>query len=152
MHLPLLLLGVFLTFGIGGAALWFGDRPAKLMGAACITAFLVTLRVQDHHEHYRPQYAIAAVDMALLIFVIYLAVVYRRGWLTAAGGFMMLVVATHLAFVIDLHIVPNIRATAANVWAYLTLAALAWGTWTAWRQGAASGADPHSPAWTAGPS
>ncbi|MDB5433245.1 MAG: hypothetical protein JWP35_4361 [Caulobacter sp.] len=134
MHLPLMLFGMLLTFGVGGAALWLGDRPARLMGGACIAAFLATLFLQDHRDHYYPQYAVAAVDTVLLVFVIYLAVVYRRDWLTAAGGFMMLVVTTHVAYMIDLRIAANIRATAANVWAYLTLLSLAWGTWKAWQR------------------
>ena len=142
MHLPQILFGVFVVFVACGPALLLGDRPAKLMGAACLIAYVATVLLQDHGNHFSPQYGVAAVDTVLLAIVIYLAVTYRRTWLVLAGGFMMLIVANHFAFAVDLRMVANIRATAANVWGYLMLACLVWGTWTSWRDRRAPAAEP----------
>jgi hypothetical protein len=134
MYLALFLFRLAVPLFTCGLALALGDRPAKLAGGACLAAVLATLVVQDYHEFYRPQYAIAAVDTALLAAMVTLAVIYRRTWLLAAGAFMMLVVATHIAFIVDLRIGANIRATAANVWANFTLVSVAWGGWSSWRE------------------
>jgi hypothetical protein len=142
MYLALFLFRLAVPLITCGLALALGDRPAKLAGGACLAAVFATLVVQDYHEFYRPQYAIAAVDMALLAAMIVLAMIYRRTWLLAAGAFMMLVVATHIAFIVDLRIGANIRATAANVWANLTLVSVAWGGWSSWRDRRSAAAHP----------
>lgn len=116
-----------------GTALWVGDRPAKWAGAACLAAWFGTYLVQNRHDFFNPQYAAAGVDIVLLACLIALAMIYRRSWLMAAGGFHMLGVATHFAFLIDHRVAVNAYLTAAYIWAYLTLAAVAWGTWTSWR-------------------
>jgi hypothetical protein len=131
MWLYLFLTGLIVMLAVCGLALWLGDRPAKLAGAACLAAWVGSLLAQNRNDYVSPQYGVAIVDIILLIAFIVLEVRYRRNWLIVAGGFQMLGVAGHLAYIIDWRIIANVRATASYFWAYLTLLSILYGTWEA---------------------
>ncbi len=134
MYFLLLVVQATIICGVCVAALLVGDRPAKLVGGGCLAAWVATTFAHKPHETTSVQYGVALVDLALLIYVAALAIRYRHAWLVVAGSFLMLTVATHVAYLIDLHIVSNVRITASIIWGYMTIVCLAWGTWNGWRR------------------
>jgi hypothetical protein len=134
MYFLLLVTQSIIICGVCIAALLVGDRPAKLVGAGCLAAWVATTFAHKPHETGSVQYGVAFIDLALLVYVAVIAIRYRHNWTIAAGGFLMLTVATHIAYMIDLHIVSNVRITASIIWGYMTIVCLAWGTWSGWQR------------------
>jgi hypothetical protein len=70
-----------------------------------------------------------AVDLLTLIAAVSLAVAVDRYWPLWFAGFPLVAVATHLASMVQIAIVPKAYALAQGFWAYPMMAALFIGTW-----------------------
>lgn len=109
-----------------GWAIWRGGKPERLAGAAMVIAWIGTSFVLDRRFD-QPQWATLGVDLALLVALLGVSLVFRRKWAFAAAGFHLLGVATHLAMAID----PKIQAApyivALGIWSCATVASLAMG-------------------------
>jgi Kef-type K+ transport system membrane component KefB len=124
----LLIVGMLAMVLACGYALWKGDTPARWVGGLVAGAWIGSWVLQDRAAIAHPQYAVAALDVALLVVFAGLALGFRRAWLMVATASQLLTAATHWAFVLDLRIATLGFMTAYYAWSYATLAALVWGT------------------------
>jgi hypothetical protein len=83
------------------AAVWRGGRPEQLGGLFAAVAWIVTPFVEFRESWYQPQFGIFAVDVAVLVGLIVLAIVYGRCWTICATAYQAIMVMTHLAFLIN---------------------------------------------------
>ncbi|NBB14590.1 hypothetical protein GVN21_04345 [Caulobacter sp. SLTY] len=111
-----------------GYALWKGDGPARWVGGLVAAAWVGSWALQDRAAIAYPQYAVAALDVVLLLVLAGMALRFRRAWLMVATASQLLTAATHWAFVLDPRIATLGFMTAYYAWSYATLAALVWGT------------------------
>ncbi len=123
-----LLIGMLAMALACGYALWKGDTPARWVGGLVAGAWVGSWLLQDRNALGYPQYAVAALDVVLLLLFAGLALRFRRAWLMVATASQLLTAATHWAFVLDLRIATLGFMTAYYAWSYATLFALAWGT------------------------
>lgn len=118
------IVGAVFFFGVIAYALWKGDWPERVTGAAMLAATLLTPLVFRHAAFADPQWAVAAVDLALLTVLIIVVAVSRRLWLLLALSVHALGAASHIALIFD----PNIKALAylssIVIWSYLANAFL----------------------------
>ncbi|GAA0627149.1 hypothetical protein GCM10009422_25070 [Brevundimonas kwangchunensis] len=70
-----------------------------------------------------------AIDVSLLIYLLYLAVFAKRLWPVAAAGFQLLIVATHVTFAMRPELEQWGYFSAYYLWSWGQLAALAVGAW-----------------------
>ncbi|MBI1406442.1 MAG: hypothetical protein GC145_09985 [Caulobacter sp.] len=116
-----------------GYAMVKGDRPARWCGMLIALAWVGSFLLQDRQHNQAPQYAVAGLDVLLSLVFLGLTLRFRRLWLVIASASQLLTAATHVAFVLDPRILALGFMTAYYVWSYVTLLALAWGTWQAAR-------------------
>lgn len=105
---------------------WAGGRPQRVVAAIAFAAWVLSAAIQDRSFRH-PQYATFVLDAALLVVFVWLALLWKRGWLNWVAAFQSLTMATHIAAMLDKRIWPIASITAYMIWSYLTLAALAWG-------------------------
>jgi hypothetical protein len=119
---------------VAAAAFWKGGWSERLVAAGFVTAWLATPILRDRHW-VGTQWAGFVIDILFLAVILVVAFRSRRYWPLFAAGFQLLAVLTHTARMID----PGVRAwayiTAGVIWTYLTLFALAVGTYSRWREG-----------------
>lgn len=118
------LAGAVFFFGVIAYALWKGDWPERVTAAAMLAAMLLTPLVFRHAAFADPQWAVAAVDLALLAVLSLVVTVSRRFWLLLALSVHALGAASHVALIFD----PRIKALAylssIVIWSYLANAFL----------------------------
>ncbi|HYE45358.1 MAG TPA: hypothetical protein VEA44_06245 [Caulobacter sp.] len=111
-----------------GYALWKGDKPVRWCGGLIAAAWVGSWLLQDRANILSPQYAVAALDVVLVLAFVGLMLRFRRPWLVVASASQLLTAATHWAFVLDPRIAALGFMTAYYAWSYATLLALVWGT------------------------
>lgn len=120
-------------WAVAAAAVWFGGRAERAVAAGFVVAWIATPVVRDPHWD-APQWAGIAIDVLFFVFLSAVALRTRRYWPLFAAAFQLLAVLTHVARIID----PGVRAwayyTAGIIWTYMTLLALAIGTYNRWRE------------------
>lgn len=114
-------------------AIWKGGREEKIAGAALALAAFATPLLKDD-RWLGPQWGVFAGDLAFLILIGGIAMRTRRWWPICAAGFQLLGVLTHTARLVDHSLGSWAYATAGVIWSYAVLAAVALGTYGAWRQ------------------
>lgn len=112
--------------------MWRGDRAARWVGAAFLADWLGSLLVY-RRDPYHADYGILAVDTVTLLFFIWISVGTRRIWTVVASAFMAIIVASHVAVMIDLRVTLGTLFIGMAMWSYGVLACIAFGTWAARR-------------------
>jgi hypothetical protein len=108
-------------------AFWKGERPERLTAAAVLLGWFSTPLVQDA-QVMDPEWGMFWIDVALLIFLCVMVALYRRLWLACAIACELLLVASHLAMLIDRRINMNSYLAGMAVWSFALLLALLLGT------------------------
>lgn len=125
-------LSLCLAILVCGLAMWRGDRAARWVGAAFLASWVGSLLVY-RHDSRNADYGMLAVDVLTLIAFIWISMRTRRIWTLVAAAFMALIVASHLAVMIDLRVTLGTLWISMAMWSYGVLACIAFGTWAAWR-------------------
>ena len=116
-------------------ALWKGGRIERIVAVAFMTAWLLTLLVEDRWHWGDTQWNVLAVDILLTLFLAWLAMTTGLNWLLFAAAFQLLGVVTHLAVIVDPGFVAKTYLAGLIIWSYLAIGSLAVGTWIARRKG-----------------
>jgi hypothetical protein len=126
------LVSLILAALVCGLAMWRGDRAARWVGAAFLASWLGSLLVY-RRDAYNADYGILAVDALTLVAFVWISLRTRRIWTVVASAFMTIIVASHLAVMIDLRVTLGTLFLSMAVWSYGVLACIAFGTWAARR-------------------
>lgn len=116
-----------------------GDEPERIGAGAFLLGVFAALLLHDRTALTGVQWGVLAVDLVFLVVCAALAWKSRRSWPVWACGFQSLVVMSHLLALVDLR--PALAAfyVVINLAGYGVLAAIAIGTWQAWRDRRAEG-------------
>jgi hypothetical protein len=79
-------------------------------------------------------YGVLAIDVATLAAFVWISIATRRIWTILASAFVALIVASHIATMIDLRVTLDTLWMSMALWSYGVLACIAFGTWTARRE------------------
>lgn len=126
------LVSLILAILVCGLAMWRGDRAARWVGAAFLADWLGSLLVY-RRDPYHADYGILAVDAVTLLFFVWISIGTRRIWTVVASAFMAIIVASHVAVMIDLRVTLGTLFIGMAMWSYGVLACIAFGTWAARR-------------------
>lgn len=122
---------------ICGLALLVGRRLERLLALATIAAWFLSAAVQIP-DRATVQWGIFAVDVVYLIVLIGFSMFERRVWILFMTAFQLLVVLTHIAFIIDLTLMQWSFFSTYYLWSDAELAAFAVGVaqtgWERWRR------------------
>lgn len=122
-------------------AAWRGDRDARIAAGGYLLNYAIGVFVYRARSN-ETQWAVLALDVALLCLLVWLALHSRRHWPLFAAGFQLLAVVTHVASALDPTLGGWAYITASIIWSYLVIFAVGYGGWTAPRYaGAAAGVD-----------
>ncbi|SFK09469.1 hypothetical protein SAMN02799626_03390 [Caulobacter sp. UNC279MFTsu5.1] len=113
--------------------MWRGDRSARWVGAAFLADWLGSLLVY-RRDPYNADYGILAIDVVTLVVFVWISMRTRRIWTIVASAFMAIIVASHVAVMIDLRVTLGTLFIGMAMWSYGVLACIAFGTWAAWRE------------------
>ena len=111
---------------ICGLALLVGRRLERLLAVATIAAWFLSAVVQSP-DRAAVQWGIFTVDVVYLIVLIGFAMFERRVWILFMTAFQLLVVLTHIAFIIDLTLMQWGFFSTYYLWSDAELAAFAVG-------------------------
>jgi hypothetical protein len=119
-----------LTIGISVcvSALWKGEWPERVTAAAFLLGWAATIAATDY-SYENPQWAVFCIDIVALIIAVWVALSSGKNWALWVAGFRLLEVVTHGARMLDPTVGAWAYITATGIWGYLTLGALALGTW-----------------------
>jgi len=126
-------ISLFMAILICGLAMWRGDKAARWAGAVCLAGWLGSILVYQGNV-YNADYGVLAVDIASLIGFVWISVKMRRIWTVVLSAFMAIIVASHVAIMIDLRVMISTLVTGMAMWSYGVLACIAFGTWASWRE------------------
>lgn len=135
--------GLTLMTLVCGAAAWRGGWEERTTAMAFMIAWMTTLLGRDQ-AWIGTQWGTLAVDVALLGFLVFVALRGDRYWPLFAAGFHLLSVVTHIAHMVDAKVGAWAYATAAVIFSQLTVFALGAGVISLLLQRARDGqtADP----------
>jgi hypothetical protein len=123
--LALLYLLALVLAGVG--AFRWGGRPERLGAMAVVAASVLTPLVQGSFSD--PEYGVIAVDGALLLVLLWLALFSERYWPMPAAAFHLVGMSVHLTKILDPTVWWQAYLHANAFWAYPVLLALALGAW-----------------------
>ena len=126
------LISLILAILICGLAMWRGDQAARWTGAAFLASWLGSQLVH-RRDAYNAEFGLLAVDIATLAVFIWISMRTRRLWTVVVSAFAAIVVASHVAVMIDLRVTINTLKASMAIWSYGILVCIAFGTWTARR-------------------
>jgi hypothetical protein len=122
---------------ICGLALLVGRRFERLLAVCTIAAWFLSAAVQNPDRGV-VQWGIFAVDVVYLVILIGFSTFERRIWILFMTAFQLLVVLTHVAFIIDLSLMQWSFFSTYYLWSDAELAAFAVGVgqaaWGRWRE------------------
>lgn len=120
-----------------GLALLVGRRLERWLAVATVAAWVLSAAVQSP-DPVGVQWAIFAVDLVYLAVLVGLCTVERRVWILFMTAFQLLVVLTHVAFMIDRSLMQWSFFSTYYLWSDAELIAFAvgviqagWGRWRA---------------------
>ena len=111
-----------------GGALWLGRDNERWTALALLVSGAASAVLQTS-QFFQPESGILLVDLALLGYLVWLALRSDRFWPLYAAGFQVVGTTIHLARFADHNVLHSAYATAQIFWAYPVLLALAAGTW-----------------------
>jgi hypothetical protein len=116
-------------------ALIVGRRLERLLAVATIAAWFLSAAVQTP-DRVGVQWGIFTVDLVYLLILASFCAFERRTWILFMTAFQLLVVLTHIAFIIDLTLMQWSFFSTYYLWSDAQLAAFAvgvaqagWGRW-----------------------
>jgi hypothetical protein len=117
-------------------ALLIGRRLERWLAVATVAAWFLSAAVQTS-DRVGVQWGIFTVDIVYLLILIYLCTFERRIWILFMTAFQLLVVLTHVAFMIDRTLMQWSFFSAYYLWSDAELVAFAVGVaqagWGRWR-------------------
>lgn len=117
-------------------ALLIGRRLERWLAAATVAAWFISAAVQTS-DRVGVQWGIFTVDIVYLLILIFLCTFERRVWILFMTAFQLLVVLTHVAFMIDRTLMQWSFFSAYYLWSDAELVAFAVGVaqagWGRWR-------------------
>jgi hypothetical protein len=126
------IISLILAILVCGLAMWRGDRSARWIGAAFLADWLGSLLVYRRHVQ-SADYGVLVIDIVTLAAFVWISMRTRRIWTIVASAFMAIIVASHVAVMIDLRVTINTLKASMAIWSYGVLACIAFGTWAAER-------------------
>ena len=111
-----------------GSVLWFGRESERWTAIALVSAAIASLLAQTS-KFFQPESGILLIDLALLGYLVWLALRSDRFWPLYAAGFQIIGTLIHVARLTDDSIFHAAYATGQVLWAYPVLLTLAVGTW-----------------------
>jgi hypothetical protein len=117
---------------VTAAALWKGGASERVAAGAYYAAWIVSILVQNP-DHYATQWSVFLVDVILFLMLTGVALRSPRYWPIFMAAFQLLAVITHTGRVVDSSVGAWAYLTGGVIWGYLSLFALAYGTWGAWK-------------------
>lgn len=111
-------------------AAWRGRDEERLAAGGMLANWALSLVVFKSRSE-DTQWAVFLFDAALTTLCLWIALKSRRYWPLFAAGFQVLVMATHLGHAVDARVSGWAYLTAQLAWAYLVLASIGYGAWTA---------------------
>lgn len=117
-----------------GLAVWRGGWVERIAAAAMTAAWFASPLVQDDTQTLGAQSGVLAVDVLLLLVLLYLALTADRWWTMAAASFQGVAALVHLAAAVDKQIIPRAYYVAGSLLSYLVMGALLVGAWNAGRR------------------
>lgn len=126
-----------ISFGLAtavcGVAAKFGDDSARRVAVAFFLNWLGSLLAYSANA-YTTEWEILALDVATLIYFAWVSIRWRRLWTVVASAFVAIIVASHVATMIDLRVTIDTFNVSVAIWSYGVLACIAFGTWASWRE------------------
>lgn len=127
------IISLILAVLVCGLAMWRGDKAAQWSGAVCLAGWLGSILVYRENA-YNADYGVLAVDVAALVGFVWISIRMRRIWTVILSAFMAIIVASHVAVIIDLRVTLGTLIIGMAIWSYGVLACIAFGTWAGWRE------------------
>ena len=115
------------------AALLGGGRSERIGAVVIFGGWVATVGL-EHHRWREPQWGMIGVDAVVLVLLLLLSLRSSRWWPIWATGFQLLALVTHVARFVDPKLGAWAYITAALIWGYMLVAALAVGTYHRWRE------------------
>lgn len=126
-----------ISFGLAtavcGVAAKVGDDSARRVAVVFFLNWLGSLLVYSANA-YATEWEILALDIATLIYFAWVSIRWRRLWTVVASAFVAIIVASHVATMIDLRVTIDTFNVSVAIWSYGVLACIAFGAWTSWRE------------------
>lgn len=114
------LLALFLAVGV---AVWRGRTTERRIAGVIAVAWIGSL-ILDNDSTRGMQWAIFGVDVALALYLACEALFGRKLWPVFTAAAQILIVLTHVAFMIDDRLIHEAFFSAYYVWSYVVLACL----------------------------
>jgi len=126
------LISLLIATVVCGLAMWRGDQPARWSGAVFLASWLGSLLVNSG-DAYNADYGILAIDILALGIFVWISIRSRRIWTVIASAFVIIIVASHIAVMIDLRVSLNPLRVSMTIWSSGVLACIGFGSWAGWR-------------------
>lgn len=130
-------LHVYISLGLAtlvcGLATWLGDYAARRAGAGFLFCWIVSLLVY-RNDGQNTDMGVMAVDVAALVYLLWISLKTRLIWTLLAASFQLIVVVSHVATAIDLRVAIGTFNMSMAIWSYGILICIAFGTWAGWRE------------------
>lgn len=127
------------TILVCGIAIWKGGKLEQHGAGACLVAFMASLVAQSATPAHATSFVWLIIDFLFMCTLGFLGWRGGRTWPILGAGFLLLSVAVHVVWLVDIKIGSFAYMTATNVAAYAVLGTLAWGTFESWREQVALG-------------
>lgn len=127
------IISLILALLVCGLAMWRGDRSARWIAAAFLANWVGSLLVHRRHGQ-GTDFGVLVIDIVTLAVFVWVSMRTRRVWTIIASAFMTIIVASHVAVMIDLRVTINTLKASMAIWSYGVLACIAFGTWTSMRR------------------
>ncbi len=126
---------------VGMFALLKGGEPERIGAGAYLFAWFASVLVQSNAGIMGVQWAMFGIDVAVLL--VFIAMVWKapRSWPVWACALQLLTVTSHIMIMLDLRTPVSAFYTVVNMTGYGIMAAIAIGTFWAWQERRAIGAD-----------
>jgi hypothetical protein len=108
-------------------AVWRGGVPERRTAAVVALCWVASVIV-DNDGSRGVQWAILAVDIFLVVWLVFQALTCNRLWLFVAAAAQILILLTHVGFAITPEMMQEGFFSAYYIWSYVVLLALASGS------------------------
>ena len=127
------LISLGLATAICGVAIWRGDHAARRIGAAQLLCWVGSLLVY-RRDAYNADFGVLVIDISALVYFAWISMRSRRLWTVVVSAFQAIIVASHVAVIIDLRVTMGTFFMSMALWSYGNLLCIAFGTWAGWRE------------------
>lgn len=135
------LVGAAFVVLVGLFAFIKGGEPEKIGAGTFLFGWFASLMVQSNAGLFGVQWAMFAIDVAMLL--VFVAMVWKapRSWPVWACALQLLVVTSHVMIMLNLRTPISAFYTVVNMTGYGIMLAIAIGTFWAWQERRAIGQD-----------